>query len=630
MEKNSTLQELSLVIDSAVYQRENVGDSGKYGSWTRFVTPRKARQKRAAKSKEISSFDDAVTGARSSIHDLSVMALSLLLLWGENAEDITRKLESPDNNILLQSPCNLLLCKASLPASGPSDSNNVDNIIIGGVEAKSAVLSAKIIKMCLRHASTSSGVYGDVRIGLSVFRDALGGGKIIFDTLTDAFYKLIDGSSFDANEDVVIMAVIMLETIAISVDSHPELARSMLVGTEVAQNWKLVDLIVSSVTNTVELLGKSNEDESVVENFMSLRSFLTCGCLHMISALWKSCRLVCTQNARCESKHACGVVTSHLAGVSEDSTSSLIANIAVELTRCSLLAAISFQENQNDDAVSYHDINKKSILMDVLTKALEIIAVEAVTRIQTKCHGGMSFVEDLFEPGPMECWSILLSSNNAGGLAASSWLFGFSASVEKRNALNWNVDSFLEAYPVEKNSATSTWCLFGQSLRLADSLALPDSESARKFVECYTLYSSIQAENSFAASWAHFFEVVAAGYIKMKSGKEVYSMMNNLAERSLAALSSISESIMISESILSSQGLSENPDIKPIGDLCSLLLYSLSVSSFGYTENNEDKCDVLLGMFGLLYESSNRIFAMTQLGSAVSSNKVRILVLNMK
>jgi hypothetical protein len=63
----------------------------------------------------------------------------------------------------------------------------------------------------------------------------------------------------------------------------------------------------------------------------------------------------------------------------------------------------------------------------------------------------------------------------------------------------------------------------------------------------------------------------------------------------------------------------------PIGDLCSLLLYSLSVSSaFDDSENVEDRCDVLLGMFGRLYESANRLFAMTQLGSASSSNQVRI------
>jgi len=236
-------------------------------------------------------------------------------------------------------------------------------------------------------------------------------------------------------------------------------------------------------------------------------------------------------------------------------------------------------------------------------------------------------VEDLFEPGPIECWSILLASNNAAGLAASSWLFGFSASVDKSNALNWNVGSFLEAYPAEKNLATSTWCRYGQSTKLPDALAHPDSDTSRKFLECYTLYSSIQAEDCFAASWAHFFEVVAAGCIQTKSGKEVHSLMNSLAECSLTALSSVSESKTISESILSSQGLSESTDTKPIGDLCSLLLYSLSVSSaFDDIENDDDRSDILLGMFGRLYESANRLFAMTQLGSAASSNQVRITI----
>lgn len=639
MKNSTTLQELSLVMDSAVSQRQNATESGKYGSWSRFVTPKRAKQKRAAKPADVSSNTDAIADTRSNIHALSVTALSLLLLWGENAEDITRKHESPDESLLLQSPCNLLLCKASLPDSEEASDNNcnvanlslisryvsVDNVIIGGMKAKSALLSAKIIKMCLQHASASSGVYGDTRTGLSVFRAALGGGKLIFDALYDTFDKVTNSSSLDTNEDAVVMAVIMLETIAISVDSHPELARSMLVGTEITQNWKLTDLIVAFVTKTVGVLRKANETESVDGESMNLSSFLTCGCLHVMSALWKSCRLVCTQNARSESKHACGVVTSHLAGVSEDSSPSLIANIAVELTRCSLLAIMSLQESEDDNEVSYDAISKKRTLVDLLTKALDIIAIEAVTRIQTKSHGGISFVEDLFEPEPMECWSILLASNNAAGLAASSWLFGFSASVEKSNALNWNICSFLEAYPAEKNLATSTWCLFGQSRRLADSLGRPGSDSMRKFLECNTLHLSIQAEDCFAASWAHFFEVVAAGCTKTKSEKEVYPLMNNLSECSLTALSSISEARMISESILSSQGLSASSDTRPVGDLCSLLLYSLSVrSSFGASEDEGGKCDILLGMFGRLYESANRLFAMTQLGSSASSNQVSV------
>jgi len=640
MKNASTLQELSQVMDSAVYRRENVRDSGKYGPWSRFVTPKRAKQNRATKSAAISSYTDDVADTRSNINELSVMSLSLLLLWGEHAEDITRKLESSEENLLVLSPCNLLLCKASLPASRSSDGSciianlnlisryaSVDNIIAGGAKAKSSLLSAKLVKMCLDHTSTSSGVYGDTRIGLSVFRAALGGGMTIFNTLFNTFYKLTNDSSLEGNGDSVLLAVILLETVAISVHSHPELARSMLVGTAVSQNWKLIDMIAAAVTDTVELLAKSaDENESVDDKMFSLRSFLTCGCLHVISALWKSCRLVCTQNARSESKHACGVITSHLAGSNEDSPNSLIANTVVELTRCSLLATMSLQESENDDTTCYSTVNKKRILMDMLTEALEIIAIETVTRIQTKSQGGISFVEDLFESGPMECWSILLASNNAAGLAASSWLFGFSASVEKSNARNWNVGSFLEAYPAEKNVATSTWCRYGQSMRLADALlAHPASDASRKFLECYTLHSSIQAEDCFAASWAHFFEVVAAGCIKTKSGEDVHSLMNSLTECSLTALSSISESKTISESILSSQGLSESPDTKPVGDLSSLLLYSLSVSSaFGGIENDGDRCDILLGMFGRLYESANRLFAMTQLGSAVSSNQVRI------
>ena len=634
----TTLQELSVVMESAVYQRENMRDAGKYGSWSRFVTPKRAKQKRTAKSAEITANRDDPSDTSFKIDGLSVMSLSLLLVWGEHAEDITRKLESPEESLLVLSPCNLLLCKACLPASQSTDDRcnianlnlishypSVDNIVAGGAKSKSALLSAKIVKMCLEHASSSSGVYGDTRIGLSVFRAAIGDGKTVFNTLFDTFVKLTNEKSLEGEDDAVLLAVILLETVAISVNSHPELARSMLVGTEASQNWKLLDLIVASVNDTVELLPKSaDENESVDEKTISLRSFLTCGCLHVISALWKSCRLVCTQNARSESKHACGVVTSHLAGDNDERPTSLIANTAAELTRRTLLATMSLKENEHDNTISYRVINKKCILVDMLSKTLDVIAIEAVTRMQTKTHGGITFVEDLFETGPMECWSILLASNNAAGLAASSWLFGFSASAGKSNALNWNVGSFLESYPAEANLATSTWCLSGLCTILVAALTHPDSDTSRKFLECDTLHSSIRAENSFAASWAHFSEVIAAGCIKSKGDKEVQSLMNSLAECCLTSLSSVSESKTISDSILSSQGLSESPETAPIEDLCALLLYSLSTSSvFDNIESDGDRCDVLLGMFGRLYESTNRLFSMTQVGSATLSNQVR-------
>ena len=639
VKNSSTVKELSMVMDSASYQRENIKNAGKYGSWSKFVTPMRAKQKRAAKSAQISSIADDAADASSTMTDLSVMSLSLILLWGEATEDITDNFVSPDGSHLALSPCNLLLSKACLPAFQPSDKSSnvanlsllsrycsVDNIVAGGARSKSALLSARILKMCLEHAITSFGVSGESRIGLSVYRSALGGGVVIFNTLIDAFDRLKSDSSVETNDDSALMTVILLEIVAISVSDHPELARSMLVGTEVSQNWKLINLINDSLNDTVGLLAKlADEEDCVDEKRITIRSFLACGCLHMISALWKSCRLVCTQNARSESKHACGVVTSHLAGVNEDGPTTLIANTAAELTRCTLLATMSLQDSEQGDEISYKTINKKRIFVNMLTKALDIIAIEAVNRIQTDSNGRMSFVEDLFESGPMECWSLLLASNNSAGLAASSWLFGFSASVDKANALNWNVGSFLKAYPMETKLATSTWSLYGQSMRLANVLTNSDSNTSRKFLECYILHSSIHAEDSFAASWSQFFEVVAAGCVKTKDDAKVRSLTNSLSDCCLTALSSISESKMMSESILSGQGLSENTDTVPVGDLSSLLLYSLSVSNaIGTVENDQDDCDTLLGMFGRLYESANRLFAMTQLGSGLSSNQVRI------
>ena len=161
-------------------------------------------------------------------------------------------------------------------------------------------------------------------------------------------------------------------------------------------------------------------------------------------------------------------------------------------------------------------------------------------------------------------------------------------------------------------------------MRLADVLTKSDSNASRKLLECYILHSSIHAEDSFAASWSKFFEVVAAGCVKTKDDAKVRSLTNSLSDCCLTALSSISESKMMSESILSGQGMSENSNTVPVGDLSSLLLYSLSLSNAVDTdENGQDDCDNLLGMFGRLYESANRLFAMTQLGSGLSSNQVR-------
>ena len=137
------------------------------------------------------------------------------------------------------------------------------------------------------------------------------------------------------------------------------------------------------------------------------------------------------------------------------------------------------------------------------------------------------------------------------------------------------------------------------------------------------LHVLTQGEASFSASWATFFEVVIANVIVTRPRNEVYSLASDLAETTLAALSSVSESQMISESLLSSQGLLEGRDTKPVGELCSLLLYSLTVRrDFLAPEEARSNCQNILEMIGRLYGSANKLFVMTQLGSVAPSNQV--------
>ena len=370
--------------------------------------------------------------------------------------------------------------------------------------------------------------------------------------------------------------------------------------------------------------------QRMIDRVLNLCCLVMCACLHVVTELWQSCRLATTYKPKKSNYsdnsavHACGIIVSHLTNVenTETATPSLIANLTVELTRCALLTIMSLEEkNSMHDTVSTSVVNQKCILLDLLTRSLDIITIETVSRVQTKSLGGIKFVEDLFDSGPMECWKVLLSSGDAAAAsAASSWLAGFTSSVGRSNAPNWNIASFLQANP---EVSTSTWCSFGSAVRLAKALTPAGLNSVGAFRQCNALHVLTQGEASFSASWATFFEVVIANVIVTRPRNEVYSLASDLAETTLAALSSVSESQMISESLLSSQGLLEGRDTKPMGELCSLLLYSLTVRrDFLAPEEARSNCQNILEMIGRLYGSANKLFVMTQLGSVAPSNQV--------
>jgi len=689
----SSERELTAVMDSAAAAAQlSKGDGNRYGAWSKFVTPKRrasnaSRRRRRAANYDNVVLDNAKDDSADGLYDVVVMALSLLLVWGDHAEDMSHGLFAEDGtdqqqNVFLQnSPCTLLLSRAPPSSLWPHASSsaaaatlNVANLNLisrlassssGGSSSKSdaALLSTKVIKMCLHHENDTADP-----MGLSAFRTALGGGRHLFLVLLDAFDKILGTEEEgyveeEGMERLVLMTTTLLETVAVSVSSQPDLARAILLGGEKKKNnkeeeedWRLVDKLVACVMSTSDLMNASRQDGTNGERsdkLLHLRSLLTCACLQVVSELWKCCRLTTTtttsatgslrSNLLSDSVHACGTVVAYLTNVNKTGgmASSLIANHVVELTRSSLLSIMSLEEkNSMHNEVSTAAISKKSILLDLLAHSLDIIAIETLARVQSKSQGGIKFVEDLYDSGPMECWKVLVSTDVAASSSTSSWLNGFLSAVGKSsgnsNANNWNIASFLHANPPEEGMSTSSWCSFGSAIGLAKALSpTPGFNTVGAFRQCNALHVLAQGEASFAASWATFFEVVTSNVIATRPAKDAYALSNNLAESALAALLSVSESKMISESLLSSsQGmLIESKDTTPVGELCSLLLYSLTVRRDFMEEGQQRSdggCKNVLDMIGRLYESANKLFVMTQLGSVAPMSQEAVCLIRQR
>ncbi|KAL9184106.1 hypothetical protein ACHAXT_002192 [Thalassiosira profunda] len=666
----SSSRALSRVMDSAAtaaYYEENKRDCSKYGAWGRFVTPRRASQRAAKKGAPSKATVDLAANSSAlekedappELFDVAVAALSLIHVWGEHAEDIADNyvaVGGPGQNALLQSsPCTLLLSRASPSSLHHTTSQlaisnlglisryaTVENAVaVGDTKAHAALLASKVVKMCLRHASDASDPSQVTAQGsASAIRVALGGeSQTMNQVLLAAFDKLLgdeDDSTapgeahFQGKEELVHMGMLMLETVASSVSGQPDLARSILLGGENGKDWTLVDKMVACILGTSRLLNDHRDITGPADaKVLNLRCLLTSAVLKVIAELWKSCRLVASSknsskddNSDSNTVHGCGIIVSHLTGASgaDGSTkAALAANLIVELTRSSLLSTMKIMSHEEDAS------NQKRIYLDLMTPSLEIVATEMVGRVQVDSPAGnVKFMQDLFESGPLECWKVLLTSCDGPASAASSWLSPFSSIIGRSNAPNWNTSSFLLSNPADKEVSTSTWCSFGTARRLVKALSPPSSNtSAAAFTQCSSLQALAVGEASFASSWAAFFEVVTSNVIATRSSKEAYGLANDLAEITLAALSSLSDSKMIAESMLSSQGLSES-DTRPVGELCSLLLNSLSVRAEfaeGQGDNARSKRESVLGMIRSLHESANKLFAMTQLGSDANTNQ---------
>ena len=518
------------------------------------------------------------------------MALSLVLVWGEHAEDASSffEVEGQDDVLLSQSPCVLLLSKCT-PTSvqGQTSTPNVANLnlisqyitehAVGdtSVKADIALLSSRIIKMCLRHTNVASRHSNDATFSLNAFRLALGGGvHVVFQALLATLNRITEPDTPESSQRLHSMAILLLETISVSLASSGDLARSIIIGGGTSQDWSLVDKIVSIITDTDSLIDKSRNG-GVSDDTLILRCMLANACLNVISELWKSSRLTC--KGASDNTHSCVAITAYLA---KDERQTKTADIIAELARTTLLAIMSFQgENSMQDGVSVPDLNKKVQFLEILAKTLAIMQTEAISRLQTKNSGleSIKFMEDLFDlDGPLECWKVVLSSSNTSTVAAATWMDGFTDSVGRRNTNNWNVISFAQACQAEKDSSFSSWCAIGPARRVIEALpsAQPSTSSMSSFAECNSLYSLDRAEATFAASWASMVDVLSSKTASFRPKDEVVAFLDAVGEISLTSLCNDTESKAMAQSMMSSQGLVTCLEHTSTAQMCALFLHA--------------------------------------------------------
>ena len=632
--KATKSRELSRVMDSAATQQIENEDS-KYGAWKMFVTP-----KRTPASLSNDNVGNDKVDADMDLCTVSAIALCLILVWGEHSDDLKEPL-CDQNRFSL---CALLLSKASCSALHDFRSSlNVANLNLisrlascsyddVGVMSKSAMLSARIIKMCLRQTAFVDNIGFECNrtcVNLNDFRIALAGGsRIIFEALLAILDKhASDGLSKSYSkcmETKALLATVLLETVASSVSSHPDLARDFLLGGDGHDDWRLLDKIASCIASTGNVMNCSREEQGNVhdDRIVNIRYLLTCACVLVISELWRSCRLTSNLTHNSDSVHACGIITAYLTKLNKTGTTSVVANHVSELIRCSLLAIMAMEDNVTSQDVPIASVNQKCILLDLLSRSLDVITIEIICRVRTKSQGGIKFVEDLFDSfdtGPMDCWKELLTSSNADALAAASWL------RYTMNVANWNITSFVQANPPEEGMSSSSWCSFGSSVSITNAVKPRWSESVKIVIHSNALHVLCQSAASFSASWATFFEVVAANVIATRSDKEKCQLTTRLVECSMAALESLAESKMVAASQLSGQGLIEIGGTKHFGELCTLLMYSITTRRDLMSSGDVQSPTIhfVQDMLGRLYVASNNIFVMTQLGSVLPSDQVR-------
>ncbi|KAL7468395.1 hypothetical protein ACHAXS_008626 [Conticribra weissflogii] len=631
MKSASTVREISQVIDTVSYNRvSSTSRNATYGGWSRFVTPKRASQRVRQEATPLSSYlgSDAKKGVKIGDDSFAVseIALTLLLLWNEHAQDIASSHSSQD--LHHHSPFHLLMSTAPLPSHQHysmelSDANlnlisrfiDVDNALIGGLRSNVAILSAQLINSCLKNMAVASGFNGDINVGLSTFRAALRGGAHLHDILLSAFHKLVDDTSVSQQlEELLVMTSAVTEMVALCVEVQPDLARGVLMGGENEDSWKLVDLMATSLQGVPALLKSYSEDELSDEKLLILRCTLALESLHVLSKLWKKCRLACNQTVTSDNAHPCGSATFYLANLDKKGSPVMIANTITELIRSSLHALVFLEDKKpSDDETSVQTVHYRSLFLDMLTRSLDVITIETVARVQAQPKGVTDFVEDFSESALMECWSLLLSSFNAATLATPSWIRSVGSFS------NWSVGSFLRVYPASDTTAASSWCSFDEALLWVQVISLRDIDIVDGFVECHALHCLAQAEAAFCSAWAPFFEVIVANSVTTRPGDEVWMLRSGvLVESILNGIETLSHGILFTESLVTSHVGPQAPlSIQPLVKLCSLLSYSLmATTSIGLEDGGREKYQRVFEMLSSVHNSANKLFAITHCSSA--------------
>ncbi|KAL7485925.1 hypothetical protein ACHAW6_011512 [Cyclotella cf. meneghiniana] len=619
--KKSFLRKLTHSIESSVVLRDNANESSKYGAWGRFVTPKRASQKSLQREERrfTPALDfcaergiEAMNGESSFLFALAEIALSLLLVWGGHTEHIFLgpSDESPCENFIISSPYTLLMSKASSSSLQDKLQSNVSNLHVISrflnVENVTSlcILSAKVIKMSLRHATIaaqdSKRGQSTLTASPSAFAHCLHNtSKMLFLSLRKLFSK--SNNFFVQMKQLSVLAVVSLEAVTLSV-SQPDIAKSLLVGERGSAEFQLVDELVTSIESTVSVINMMNQHEQVDSRVLRLRCALASSCIEPILELWKSCRIGCLSDY-----DAYGCIVAHLNN--NDANRQMIANLVIELARSSLLAIVSQEEkNSMHDDVLVELITEKSILLDMLSRCLSFLTIETISRIQVNPEIGINFIAELIEAGPMECWSFLLSSNKTASLAASAW-------VEIKEG--WTLDAFLQACPSEKNH--DHVCPSSCSLDFALSLSKASSGDTSSLKRWNALNVLAVAETACTTSLAVFFDAIIINMASLRPADEVVTLTNSLIHGVLAALSSISESKMMSQSLLLPQNSMWCQKMDPLEELTSLLLTALTVHNDVRDCSHESQ--ELLQMLGELYESSSRVFISTQFCLSDSSSE---------